>query len=498
MILIDFVMTMSVQKILLESEISKGNLLLSAIETHLINSSESSKNNITNLTPSSDSGTNFNVHLTHLSDESGCSCAMVLDINKNQIYFHGTDCMLQDKLQAMTSETIGSGKQITESSGTMWGVFRTQRRYLIQAKPLLRKGNIVGGTGVVLPLEGIYVALRRVQQILFIYILINTFVLTLMGVRRLSRIIVKPLHRLLKRAEDYRDDADFFFTGEKGENEFSQLSKALNRMLKRISADKEKLQLTVRSLEKANADLKQAQKEIVRAEKLASVGRLSSGIAHEIGNPIAIVTGYLELLRRDDVADDEKDEFISRVEAEISRINTIIRQLLDFSRSSDGEPKTVSVHELIDDITNILNFQPLMSDIDVELSLSAEEDTIIADPERLRQVFLNLAINAADAISSLKDCSEGKLIISSEMASEGENTDHRPMLKLMFTDNGCGISEENLGNIFDPFYTTKDPGKGTGLGLSVSFMIIESLGGKIRAVSELGKGTRMEIYLPVI
>ncbi len=389
-------------------------------------------------------------------------------------------------------------KKITESFGTIWGVFRTQPRYLIMAAPLFRKGNIVGGAGVVLPLEGVYVILRRSQQILFIYILINTLVFTLMGLGRLSRIIVKPLHRLLKRAEDYRDDADFFFTGEKEENEFSQLSKSLNRMLKRISEDKEKLYLTVRSLEKANADLKQAQKEIVRAEKLASVGRLSSGIAHEIGNPIAIVTGYLELLRRDDVTDDEKDEFISRVEAEISRINIIIRQLLDFSRSSDGEPKKVSVHELIDDITNILNFQPLMSDINLELSLSAEQDPIIADPDRLRQVFLNLTINAADAISSVKDRSHGKLAISSEMVSDAESADHPDMLKLTFADNGCGISEENLGNIFDPFYTTKDPGKGTGLGLSVSFMIIESLGGKIRAVSEQGKGTNMEIYLPVI
>lgn len=483
MILIDFVMVMSVQKILLRSEIQRGYLLISAVETHLPSS------------PALEYKLSDNADI--LLDESGFSCAMVLDADMSLVYFKGSDCVSEGKLRAAAAQAIRSGEKAVKSFGTIWGVFWKQKQYLILSAPLSRNGHIAGGSSVVLPLEGIYMVLRRTQQILFIYILINTLVLTLIGFYRLSKVTTKPLHSLLKRAEEYREDTDSFFLSEKEDNEFSQLSRALNRMLKRISEDKKALHLTVQSLEKANKDLKQAQNDIIRAEKLASVGRLTSGIAHEIGNPISIVIGYLELLRQKDMSDDEKDEFISRAGDEISRINRIIRQLLDFSRPSDGIPETVSAHDLIRDIVNVMKFQPLMSDIQLKLSLTAEKDTIRTDPDRLRQVFLNLMINAADAISSAENTSDGELSITSEVAADPDLRDHPQYLKLMFIDNGMGIPGEELDNIFDPFYTTKEPGKGTGLGLSVSFMMIESIGGKIKAASKQGKGTTMTVCLPI-
>ena len=488
MILVDFVMVMSVQKILLRSEIQRGYLLISALETHLPSSSHASEHKPPN---------SLSDNADKLLRESGFSCAMVLDVYMNPAYFGGSDCVSEKDLREAAVEAIRSGEKNVKSFGTIWGVFWKQRQYLILSAPLYRNGHITGGSSVVLPLEGIYMVLRRTQQILFIYILINTVVLTLIGFYRLSKVTTKPLRSLLKRAEEYREDTDSFFLSEKENNEFSQLSRALNRMLKRISEDKKALHLTVQSLEKANKDLKQAQSDIIRAEKLASVGRLTSGIAHEIGNPISIVLGYLELLRQKDMPDDEKDEFISRAGDEISRISRIIRQLLDFSRPSDGMPETVSVHDLIEDIVNVMKFQPLMSDIRLRLSLFAEKDTILTDPDQLRQVFLNLMINAADAISSCEDTLDGELTITSEVAADPDLADHPQYLKIMFIDNGTGIPEQDLDNIFDPFYTTKEPGKGTGLGLSVSFMMIESIGGKIKGASEQGKGTTMTLYLPI-
>ncbi|MCP4344473.1 MAG: hypothetical protein GY795_02980 [Desulfobacterales bacterium] len=273
------------------------------------------------------------------------------------------------------------------------------------------------------------------------------------------------------------------------------MSKSLNRMLQRISDDKEALQVTVQSLKKANADLRQAQKDIIRAEKLASVGRLSAGIAHEIGNPISIVIGYLELMKQNDISDDEKNEFVVRAENEINRINIIIRQLLDFSRPSKEERQSVSVHEIINDVVNVFKFQPVMTGIELTLNLNAENDTVTADPNQLRQVFLNLMLNAADAILSDQENTNGELIIRTRVDSDQETSAR--VLKIECIDNGPGIPDENLSNIFDPFYTTKEPGKGTGLGLSVSFTIIESTGGKIKALSEKGKGTNMLIYLPL-
>jgi signal transduction histidine kinase len=305
---------------------------------------------------------------------------------------------------------------------------------------------------------------------------------------------------LAKRAEDYKEDDEIIFSVRKEDNELNRLSKALNIMLKRISADREKLRSTVLSLEKANLELKKAQKEIVQAEKLASAGRLSAGIAHEIGNPIGIVIGYLELLKQEDITVAERAEYIDRTETEIERINTIIRQLLEVSRPSNSDRTAVSVHELIQDTASVLRVQPLISNIDLGLKLAAEDDLVLADASQLRQVFLNLIINAADAISVEGGDTRGKLEITTALETDGDPGAKNPAapLKIRFIDDGPGITEENLGDIFDPFFTTKDPGRGTGLGLSVSFMIVESLGGTMTVTSEVGQGTTMEISLPLL
>jgi two-component system NtrC family sensor kinase len=370
---------------------------------------------------------------------------------------------------------------------------------MIISAPLIREGRVVGGSSVALSLTGVYEILGRTQHILLIYILVNTVVFTFIGFYRLTRIAVRPLQRLVKRAEEYQDDNEMFFLSESEDNEFSKLSKALNRMLGHIAEDKEKLQDAVASLEKANFDLKQAQKDIIRAEKLASVGRLSAGIAHEIGNPIGIINGYLELLKGNDISNTDREEFLQRTEAELKRIDTIIRQLLDFSRPSREDVKTVSVHAIIEDSIGTSRFHPLMSDIDLDLRLIAENDGVIADPNQLRQVFLNLMINAADAILSSKDPSKGKISIVSDVQKNirDDSTDDADVLRVDYIDNGIGIAEADLENIFDPFFTTKAYGKGTGLGLSVCFMIVEKMGGKIEASSQEGQGTTITVYLPL-
>ena len=490
MILIDLVIIITSQRDLIRSEISKGHILISVIENNLIDY-DASGDNAERL--------DFKHCLDKILYEAGFSCALVLDRDDQEKYFNGTNSTLKNELVQVVGQTMESGRKMTRLLGTTWGVFWQQKRNLIISAPLFRNENVVAGAAVVLPLGGIYQSLRHTQHIIFTYILINTIIFTLAGLYLLSKVIVKPVHRLVKRADEYKEDDEIYFLTGKEDNEFNKLSKSLNRMLKRISEDKEKLKTTVKSLEKANYDLKQAQKDIVRAEKLASVGRLSSGIAHEIGNPIGIVMGYLELLKQQDVTDEEKKEFIIRTGNEINRINTIIQQLLDLSRQSKVDLEAVSVHEIINDIAEVLKFQPLLSNIKYECLLSADKDTVMADPDQLRQVFLNIIINAADAISSVRDKSDGKIIITSKVIqdTDADFAYHPSMLKVMFIDNGPGISEDNLGNIFDPFYTTKEPGKGTGLGLSVCFMIVQGIGGEIKVTSKEDTGTTIAVYLPV-
>jgi signal transduction histidine kinase len=495
MISIDLVIIVTIQKDLIRAEISKGEMVLARLEEHAL--AAAMWDNI-------GSNSESKARIRKILDEAGIHCALIMGKDSGRLYFGENLADRDTDLVNFTRQTTLSGEKMMHFSGRVWAVFWKQHRDVIISIPLIQDGSTVAGAGIVLPLEGIYQSLRNSQKFIFIYILINGVILASAGIYRLSKVYFQPLARLADRAEDYRDDDnEFIFSVRKADNELNTLSKALNSMLRRISADKEKLRSTVQSLEETNLELKKAQQEIIRAEKLASVGRLSAGIAHEIGNPIGIVMGYLDLIKQADTPKSERNEYIDRTEKEIERINTIIRQLLEISRPSKTDRSQVSVHDLIDDISDVLNVQPLMSNIELQRYLNAEKDMVKADPNQLRQVFLNLIINAADAISALDNDNNGHQKGRLEIATEIQRYTQfnaaatESLLKIMFTDNGPGIADENISNIFDPFFTTKDPGKGTGLGLSVSFMIVESLGGKMTVDSELGEGTTMVIYLPL-
>jgi len=340
------------------------------------------------------------------------------------------------------------------------------------------------------------------QKIVLFYILLNTLFLALFGFYLIYRSTIRPINRLVKRAEEFKEGDTFFLTSSAEQNEFGKLSSSLNVMLRRLEDNKAELKTSISSLEKANLELQQAQEEIIRSEKLASVGRLASGVAHEIGNPIGIVLGYLGLLKGSDLNDEERQDFINRIEKEISRINRTIRNLLDFSRPSKGEMKVVSVHKIIGDMIDILKPQPMVSDSEIFFAKGAKKDTVLSDPDKLKQVFLNLSMNAIDAMGagqSKDESQKNMLSIRTSLSPEAKPNKkvNGSRIYIEFVDNGPGIPAEELTRIFDPFYTTKEPGKGTGLGLSVSLRIIEDIGGDIKVKSEVGKGTKIIVILPL-
>ncbi|MFZ0611309.1 MAG: ATP-binding protein [Desulfobacterales bacterium] len=432
--------------------------------------------------------------------------ALAVDRSGNVRFDRGPDGNLKQELRTCVQSAVDSGRQELCFSGRSRVFFWLQDDSLIVANPSIHQGVIEGAVGAVTTLDGLNQAQRRSQKIFVIYGVINVVILTAVGVYRITKLYLEPLQRLARRAEDYHEDeTGRIFAVRKEDNELHQLSKSLNLMLERISADRQKLRATVASLEKANTELRKAQQEVIRAEKLASVGRLSAGIAHEIGNPIGIVMGYLELLQQEnaDIGAAEKRDYLRRTGNEINRINTIIRQLLDLSRPSIDGATLVQAHEIVTDISEVVRFEPKVASINIQLNLAAKSDWVMADPNQLRQVFLNLILNAVDALASRASPEHGRLTIESTVRAGARITNGRvppaatPLLEIAVIDNGVGIAPENIGDIFDPFYTTKEPGKGTGLGLSVSFMIIESLGGKISAVSRFGEGTTMFVTLPL-
>ena len=488
MLLIDFVAVKTLQRHLIKARVSQSQLISSIIKNRLIAEFD---------LDSPELSTDLQSLLSTVLAGRDASGIMIKGAGST-FYSAGRSVSELPELEKMLQASMVTGESAIRFAQKTWGVFWKQNRYLMTVVPVTLKDNRIT-VGMVVDLSDIYRQQRLSQRFIMLYLVVNTLILSFIGFYRLSRLYLEPINRLVRMAEDYQEEDGTFFPVRKEDNELSTLSKALNAMLTRISEDKKKLRSSVSSLEKINIKLQKAQQEIIRAEKLASVGRLSSGIAHEIGNPIGIVMGYLELMKQEDVAENERAEYITRTENEINRINTVIRQLLDLSRPSAKGTAHTSVHDIILDITDVLKLQPLMAGIRLDLKLTADQDVVMADAGQLRQVFLNLAINAADAIGSMEDPEKGRLSIRTDLADsfEGEKSSGGEALIITFKDNGPGIPDELIGNIFDPFFTTKEPGKGTGLGLSVCFMIVESFGGTIKAENLVNGGACLSIYFPL-
>ncbi len=506
MTLIGFVALHTFQRILIQSESERGHLLLKTLESHATLFLDPLTGKIND---------EFKYMFQEMVLNAGFCYALLTDSkSKQQIEIGQNESAFDNHIDKIASTALQTGKPFSQLTGVTWDVLGKQPRYAVFAIPLFGQNRVVASISVVFDLEKNYLFFRQTQFVLFILMLINTAILTFIGMFSMGKIIIKPIQRLVNRVDAFNENDNQVFFSDKKDSEFNTLSKSINSMVRRIALDKEKLQQTIRSLEKSNSELKQAQNDVIHAEKMASVGRLTAGIAHEIGNPIGIVMGYMELLGQDDINDDERSEFLTRTEAEIGRIDVIIKQLLNYSRTSNYRSDTVSVHQVILDTLEIVKFQPVISAIKIRSELTAKNDSVRASADQLRQVCLNLILNATDAIAVSTNSDNGQILITSALrtntdvgvnpnAPAGPNnepsasTRQSPVLTVSFIDNGTGIAPTDIDYIFDPFFTTKDPGKGTGLGLSVSFKIIERLGGVISAASDGTDGTTMTIQLPL-
>ena len=271
---------------------------------------------------------------------------------------------------------------------------------IVLAAPLYQDRNVIGALRLEASLADVRQSLARSQKLLLFYIVLDILVLVAFGTYIFSKLVVKPVQQLVQTAEGFQEGDRIPDVSAGEQNEMGMLAQALDAMLQRLAENKEELRQYVVSLEQANLELQRAQQEVIFSEKLASVGRLAAGIAHEIGNPIGIVLGYLELLQRDDIDQDERLELINRMGSEIQRINQTIKQLLDFSRPGSSERQPVSIRPLIQETLDVLEHQLRQQRIEVILELEAEPDRVFANSDQLKQVFLNLTVNAADAMEA--------------------------------------------------------------------------------------------------
>ena len=497
MLLLDIVMIKMAEQDMVNAEKKKGLLLLRTIEQTMVSGLKGHTENVM------DTASPFFQGLHQVLDTKSLSGVLLINDSGGTIFETQMGEGDRGALSALAVQSLRTQKDLSDLS--TWGVFPflpLKRGHLLLASPIVYDKRVLGAASVQIPLRGMYSTIRQSQKVVLFYILLNTLFLALFGFYLLYRSIIRPINRLVRRAEEFKEGETFLLSSETRHNEFGKLSRAVNMTLRGLEDSKAELRKSIESLENTNRELRQAQEEIVRSEKLASVGRLASGVAHEIGNPIGIVLGYLDLLKGSDLKKREQADFIARIEKEIDRINRTIGNLLDFSRPSKGEVKAASVHQIIADTLDILKPQPMMMDIDVVVDHQAAQDTVLADPDKLKQVFLNIVMNALDAMAPnhTNDRSDSKqLSITTSLVSEsGSGTGgSTTRVHVDCVDNGPGISAQYLSRIFDPFYTTKEPGKGTGLGLSVSLRIVEDMGGDIKVRSEVGKGTTMTVILPL-
>ncbi|MFP4129086.1 MAG: response regulator, partial [Desulfonatronovibrio sp.] len=226
--------------------------------------------------------------------------------------------------------------------------------------------------------------------------------------------------------------------------------------------------------------------KLIQAERLGAVGQLAAGAAHEINNPLAIISARSQLLQLKE-KDEKRKRELELISDQIDRISKILSNLMDFARPAPPSLQDADLHSVIDKVLELVENGYKKQGMSIEKKYSSDLVSIKADPNQLEQVFLNLFINAQHAMEK----SGGKLTITTSLSQDKKNVSVR------VEDQGEGISRENLKNIFDPFFTTKEEGKGTGLGLSTACGIINSHFGKLDITSQPGNGTQVSIELPV-
>jgi signal transduction histidine kinase len=229
---------------------------------------------------------------------------------------------------------------------------------------------------------------------------------------------------------------------------------------------------------------KQLERQLFHSEKLASIGILAAGVAHEVGNPLSAVSGYTQILQNDDAVPDHAKEHLAAIESQTARIQRIIQDLLDYSRPSAGVRSGVNLPAALPEILSILAAQKLFKKISVAYDFEADLPEVIVDRDHLTQMVVNVALNAAQAMDGV-----GRLTVGARKRGAG--------VDVFVSDTGPGVPEKVADRVFDPFFTTKTSGRGTGLGLAICQRIAESNGGGIHLEPGSQPGATFVIHLPL-
>jgi two-component system NtrC family sensor kinase len=360
--------------------------------------------------------------------------------------------------------------------------------------------SVLGVLDIVYSVDEIDRAMRRsvvvVVALLLGFVVVASLLLSLL----VHRLIYAPLRDLQSGARRVAAGNLDQAIPVRSADELGQLAASFNSMMAALKESGRELREWSRTLEQKVEErtraLRQAEAEAVRGEKLASVGLLAAGVAHELNNPLTGILTFSSLLRKKlpDGSPDAED--LDLVIRETKRSAAIIRRLLDFAREKAPEKKFTDLNRLIEDTVRIIENPAQLADIAIELDLDRTLAPVWVDANMIEQVVMNMLVNAQQAIER-----RGRITVRTRRAprpmSPEPGAPPVPMVEISIIDTGCGIAEGDLQRIFDPFFSSKEVGKGTGLGLSVSHGIVRAHGGLIEVQSRVGEGSTFRVFLPL-
>lgn len=321
-------------------------------------------------------------------------------------------------------------------------------------------------------LDGLRATIAGDQRLVLLYLVFDFAAVLAFGMYLGGRYLVRPIRTLTDAATSEGADVPLLA----GPVELARLSRAFATLVQRLRDQNDELAQSVAALEAARD-------ELVRSERLATVGRLAAGVAHEVGNPLASVVGYLEFLTDDrGVAPETRADLHARMGRELERIRLTIRNLLDFSRAPSAEPQPADLAAIVSSAVELVRVQRRTRGVAIEVSGSAPPVLVVE--ERLRQVVVNLLLNASDAL-------QGKGQVEVRLSASPETA------RVEVRDDGPGVPADVVDQLFDPFFTTKPAGEGTGLGLAICQRIVEESGGTLALVETDESGACFAFTIPL-
>ncbi len=351
-----------------------------------------------------------------------------------------------------------------------------------------RQGNVIGGAAIIHPTAFLEKEISRAKWIILLRILaiLGGTVILILVVTKKS--ISDPIFQLIKGIDQMAKGQLDTRIDLHRRDEISEVARAFNRMAADLKAAQEKM---VREA----ASRLELERRLLHSEKLATIGQLASGLAHEIGTPLSIISGRAELLMMKFHAEEENKN-LNIILLEAARITRIIRQFLGFARKKEPERGPVRITSLLETTVDFVAPQIEKANVSVIRDLRENLPPVMGDADQLQQVFLNLLLNALQAMPS-----GGTLYLSAfpkALSKQGLEDCRRPFAVVSVRDTGSGMDREHMGKIFQPFFTTKEKEEGTGLGLTISQGIVQDHNGWIEVESEVGRGTEFLVYLPCL